>query len=101
MTVSGNNWWISDNKISFSYYGWVAFINPSFVGKENLLEWSVVFSKGTPDPGTKPIYCHTLESAMSLVENYKEHKLYDQLIDKLKEDYDIDSPFVKLFVKEK
>lgn len=101
MTVSGNNWWVSDNKVSFSYYGWVAFINPSFIGKGGLIEWSVVFSKGNPDPGTKPIYCPTLESAMSLVENYKGQKLYGQLIDKLKEDYDIDNPFDKLFVKEK
>ena len=101
MTVSGNNWWVSDNKISFSYYGWVAFINPSFIGKGGLLEWAVSFSKGAPDPGTKPIYCPTLESAMSLVENYKGQKLYGQLIDKLKEDYDIDNPFDKLFVKEK
>lgn len=100
MTVSGNNWWVSDNKVSFSYYGWVAFINPSFIGKGGLIEWSVVFSKGTPDLGTKPIYCPTLESAMSLVENYKGQKLYGQLIDKLKEDYDIDNPFDKLFVKE-
>ena len=101
MTVSGNNWWVSDNKISFSYYGWVASIDPVFVGNGNLLRWSVVFSKGTPDPGTSPIYCYTLESAMSLVENYKEQKLYDQLIDKLKEDYDIDNPSVKVIVKEK
>ena len=91
---------MSDNKISFSYYDWVAFIDPVFVGNGNLLRWSVVFSKGTPDPGTTPIYCYTLEGAMSLVENYKEQKLYDQLIDKLKEDYDINNPSVKIIVKE-
>lgn len=101
MTINGNNWYVSDNKFSFSYYDWVAFIDPTFIGKGGLIEWSVVFSKGTPDQGTKPIYCPTLESAMSLVENYKGHKLYGQLIDKLKEDYDIDNPFDKLFVKEK
>ncbi len=94
MTINGNNWYVSDNKISFSYYDWVAFIDPVFVGNGNLLRWSVVFSKGTPDPGTQPIYCYTLEGAMSLVENYKEQKLYDQLMDKLKEDYNIDDPSV-------
>lgn len=94
MTINGNNWYVSDNKISFSYYDWVAFIDPVFVGNGNLLRWLVVFSKGTPDPGTQPIYCYTLEGAMSLVENYKEQKLYDQLMDKLKEDYNIDDPSV-------
>lgn len=99
MTINGNNWYVSDNKICFSYYDWVAFIDPVFVGNGNLLRWSVVFSKGTPDPGTQPIYCYTLEAAMILVENYKEQKLYDQLMDKLKKDYDIDNPSVKVIVE--
>lgn len=94
MNISGNNWYVSDNKISFSYYDWVAFINPVFVGNGNLLRWSVVFSKGTPNPGMPAIYCKTVEDAMKLVENYKEQKIYDRLIDKLKEDYDIDNPSV-------
>lgn len=101
MNISGNNWWVSDNKISFSYYDWVAFIEPAFVGNGNLLRWTVVFSKGTPNPVTPPIYCKTLEDAMKLVENYKEQKIYDQLMDKLKEDYDIDNPSIKVIVKEK
>lgn len=101
MNISGNNWWVVENKISFSYYDWVAFIEPAFVGNGSLLRWTVVFSKGTPNPVTPSIYCKTLEEAMKLVEDYKEQKIYDRLMDKLKEDYDIDNPSVKVIVKEK
>lgn len=100
MTINGNNWYISGNKVSFSYYGWVAFVEPTFVGNGVLLRWAVTFSKGDPDPGTPPIFCKTLEEAMNLVENYKEQKLYDQLMEKLKKDYKMDGCSIVLHAAE-
>ena len=74
---------IHGNEIWAGFAGWVVKITYSNG------DWLVIFGKGDPGPYFEPIHCKSLEDAFELLNEYRNQKFYDKLMEKILADINI------------
>lgn len=75
----GNRWYTSDNMVIATFTGWVAIIQPTFVGNSLILRWSLILSEGDGGECLPPAYYSTLEEAITTINNLSDIKLFQDL----------------------